>query len=99
MLRDQIRPFIPQIVSRELTNRELAALLNASEGAVCRVLKQLKVVRDPAPNGQAQRELLQARKAHRIHAANTMTIKAAAQAAGCSTRTIYRLRGKNAQKP
>lgn len=94
MLRDQIKPFLPQIISREVTNRAVAALLGVSESHLCRVLKQLKVVKEEAPNSKARRELNAARREFRLHAANTMSIDAAARAAGCSTRTIYRLRNK-----
>lgn len=94
MLRDLIKPLIPQIVSRELTNRAVAAQLGVAEESVSRVLKQLKVVRDEAPNSQAKKELNAARREHRITVAQTMSVKAAAAAANCSTRTIYRLRNK-----
>ncbi len=95
MLRDQIRPFITQIIKRELTNRAVARLLNVSEGAVCRVLKQLKVKRDPVPNNTAKQAEAAGRRTRRIEAANSMSIKDAAAAADCSTRTIYRLRKKS----
>jgi hypothetical protein len=94
MLRDKIKPYIPQIVTRELTNRALAAVLGVPESSVSRVLRQLKVVREEAPNSQAKKELNAARRAHRLTVAKTMSIKAAAAAANCSTRTIYRLRNK-----
>jgi transposase len=94
MLRDQIRPYVTRIVKRELTNREVARELNVSEGAVCRVLKQLKVKRDPVPNNDAERIKAAERRELRTTAAQTMSIKDAAAHAGCSTRTIYRLRKK-----
>lgn len=94
MLRDQIRPYIDQIVKRELTNRAVAALIGASEYQVCRMLKQMGVVRDPAPDRKARSKLLAERRAYRLHVAQTLPIKEAAAAAKCSTRTIYRLRDK-----
>ena len=94
MLRDRIRPYIHKIVTRELTNRALAAELGVAEESVSRVLKQMKVVREAAPNGAAKRELNKTRREFRVQAATTMDIKAAASAAGCSIRTIYRLRKK-----
>jgi len=95
MLRDNIRPYLPRIISRELTNRDVAALLKVSEYTVCRVLKQLKIKRDPAPDRAAHKALLRQRKEVRENAAKTLSIKAAAAAANCSTRTIYRLRKKD----
>ena len=94
MLRDRIKPFLPKIVTRELTNRAVAAELGVAEESISRVLKQLKVVREEAPNSLAKKELNEARRAHRAEVAKTMSIKAAAQAANCSIRTIYRLRKK-----
>lgn len=94
MLRDNIRPLIPRIVTRELTNREVAAMLGVSEYTVCRVLKQLKVKREPAPDRAAHRELLKQRRLVRENAAKTLPVREAAAAANCSTRTIYRLRKK-----
>lgn len=100
MLRDQVKPYIPQIVKREMTNRELARLLDASEGAICRVLKQLKVVREPAARCSANRALREERAKFRAQAATTLSIKEAAAAANCSTRTIYRIKAKyGAEKP
>lgn len=98
MLADKIKPYIPQLVSRDLTNRALAAELGVSESYLCRVLKKLKVKREPAPDPAAraaQAALNEARRAHRLDVAKTLSVKDAARAANCSTRTIYRLRKKN----
>lgn len=95
MLADKIKPYIPQLVSRDLTNRALAAELGVSESYLCRVLKKLKVKREPAPDPAAQAALNEARRAHRLVVAKTLPVKDAARAANCSTRTIYRLRKKN----
>jgi len=94
MLCDQIKPFIPAIVRRELTNRALARHLGVSESHLCRVLKQLNVVRDPAPTRENQRALIEARHELRADLANdtNLTVAEAARKAGCSTRTIYRYR-------
>ncbi len=94
MLRDRIRPYIDQIVKRELTNRAVARILGVSEYHLCHVLKQLKVVKEPAPDRKAQKALAAQRKKHRIDVANSLPIKEAAAAGNCSTRTIYRLRAK-----
>jgi hypothetical protein len=94
MLRDLIKPYIDRIRRREVTNRAVAAELGVTEFSVCRVLKQLKVVREEAPNSKAKKDLNEARRQHRLKAAQTMDVKAAAQAANCSIRTIYRLRNK-----
>lgn len=97
MLRDDIKPLIPRIKTRDLTNREVAALLGYSEYTVCRVLKQLKVVRDPVmkPDRSAERELEKSRHEFRAAVAKTMGVKEAAAAAHCSIRTIYRWKNKS----
>jgi len=96
MLRDKIKPFIPQIISRELTNRALAAKLGASETHICRLLKQLNVKRDAAPTRANKRALIQARQALRTVLANDpdLTMVEAARRANCSVRTLYRYRTK-----
>lgn len=100
MLRDNLKPYIDAIVKRETTARAVARELKVSEGAVCRALKQLKVVREPAIDRTAAGKLERARREHRALCAATMPIEAAARAANCSTRTIYRLRKKqHAEKP
>ena len=94
MLRDNIKPFIPRIVSRELTNRAVARELKVSEARVCRVLKELKVVRESLPDRNAARALIAERRAFRAETAanHALSIEEAARIANCSTRTIYRLR-------
>lgn len=96
MLADNIKPYLPQIISRELTNREVAALLGTHETYVCRVLKRLGVKREAAASAavSTQAKLRAARMEHRAAAAATLSVKDAARAANCSTRTIYRIRGK-----
>lgn len=97
MLRDEIQQYLPKIRSRELTNRSVARLLNASETHICRLLKQLKVKRDPAParaRDAAHRALIAARQELRTELANDpdISLAEAARRAGCSVRTIYRYR-------
>lgn len=94
MLSDDLKPYIGQIIRREITNRELAALLGTHESYVCRVLKRLKVVREPVVRKPSTKEINAARAEHRQHVALTMSIKDAAKAAGCSERTIYRIRSR-----
>lgn len=96
MLRDNIKPFIPRIISRELTNREVARALGASEEWVCRTLKALGVVREPAPDRSKSGTLLTARRELRTRLANdpTLTLEEAARQAHCTVRTIYRYRNK-----
>lgn len=94
MLSDRLKPYIDQIVRREITSRELARLLGTHETYVCRVLKRMKVEREPVEVRPSTRELNAARAEHRRNAALTMSVKEAAAAAGCSERTIYRIRSK-----
>lgn len=94
MLADNIQPFLEQIRRREITNREVAARLGVSEEHLSRVLKKLNVVKDPPPDRKAQAELNRARREFRENAARTMSVSAAARAAHCSVRTIYRLKAK-----
>ncbi|MFA9216815.1 MAG: hypothetical protein ACEQSK_06885 [Sphingomonadaceae bacterium] len=95
MLRDLIKPYIPEIVSREVTNRALARVLGVSEHHLCRTLKAMGIVRNPAPSRANHTALLAARKSLRTELANSKTVAEAARIAGCSERTIYRLRTKN----
>lgn len=97
-LADKIKPYLDQLRDRELTNRAVAKLLGVSEEHVCRVLKRLKFVKNPPPDRQQASQLYRARQEYRRHVATTLSITDAARAAGCSVRTIYRLRHV-AQKP
>lgn len=94
MLSDDLKPYIDRIVKREITNRELAAVLGTHETYVCRVLKRMGIVREAIVAPPSSKEIRAARAEHRRLVATTMTIKQAAAAAGCSERTIYRLRSK-----
>lgn len=91
MLATKIAPYLEQIRRREMTNRQLAALVGASEGHICRLLKRLGVTREPPPDRKKQSALYKARQAHRLHCALTMSIAKAAKACYCSERTIYRI--------
>lgn len=96
MLRDNITPYLPKIISREMTNRAVARELKVSEHHVCRVLKQLGVQREPAPDRSAAGRLLEARRELRTRLANdpNLTLAQAASQAKCTVRTIYRYRNK-----
>ena len=91
MLKHKLQPYLAQLKSRQITNREVAAELGVSEHHLCRVLKTLNLQKD-MPTAKANAELKAARKAHRLNVAKALPIKEAAKAANCSTRTIYRLR-------
>lgn len=94
MLKKKLEPYLDRIRRRELTNREVAALLNTNETYVCRVLKGMGIEREEIVKPPTSKELNAARTEHRELMASTMTAKEAAKAAGCSLRTIYRIRGK-----
>jgi len=94
-LRDRLKPLIPDIVNRTLTGRAAARRLGVSESHLCRVLKQLHVERAPIPDNP-DTALRAARVELRQQLANdpSLTIEQAAARANCSTRTIYRYKGK-----
>jgi hypothetical protein len=94
MLRDDLKPFIERITRREITGREVARILGRHESHVCRVLASMGVKRDEPAKPLTDKLINQARAEHRLLCAQTMEPKAAAKAANCSLRTIYRLRGK-----
>lgn len=89
-LRVRVQEYLPQLKSREMTNREAAELLGVNEQHLSRTLTELNFVKDPAQDRKAQTELNRQRKKFREHVANTMTPEDAAKAAGVSVRTIYR---------
>lgn len=94
MLSERLKPYISQIVKREITNRELAQLLNTHETYICRVLKRMGVSRETITPPPSTKEIRAARAEHRRQVATTLNVKEAAAAAGCSERTIYRIRSK-----
>ena len=98
MLKRDIIPYIDQIRERKITNRDLARKLGVNEAYLCRQLKALGIVREPSPFNPEHRDqlrkLAETRRQARLHMAQTMSAKAAAQAAGVSLSTIYRLRNK-----
>jgi AraC-like DNA-binding protein len=94
MLSDDLKPYIDRIVKREITNRELARVLNTNETYVCRVLKRMGIVREAIIAPPSTKEIRAARAEHRRLVATTLPVKEAAAAAGCSERTIYRIRSK-----
>lgn len=96
MLRDNILPYLPKLVSREVTNRAVARELKVSEAHLCRVLKALGVEKEPAPDRSNAGKLLDARRELRTKLANdpNLTLAQAARQANCSVRTIYRYKAK-----
>lgn len=92
MLKAKLKPYLEALRERRLTNRAVAKLLDVSEEHVSRVLKQLKLQKDPVPDPKKRKALLQTRAELRSTLANSMSITEAAKAANCSTRTIYRYR-------
>lgn len=94
-LKVRVQPYLPKLKNRQLTNREVAHALGVAEEHLCRTLKNLGFERDAPPDRSKQQELVKARKDHqKALAASKLTPAQAAQAAGCSERTIYRLRQK-----
>lgn len=91
-LADRLAPYLEPLRRREVTNRAVARELGVSEEHVCRVLKQLNVVKDAVPDRKKNAELYRTRQAFRRQVAKTLPVAEAARQAGCSTRTIYRLR-------
>ena len=94
MLRDDLKPYLERLKRREITAREVATTLGTHETYVCRVLKQLGVKREELVKPPSTKELNKARAELRLQLAQTLPVEEAARQAKCSTRTIYRLRGK-----
>lgn len=94
MLSDDLKPYLDRIVKREITNRELARILGTHETYICRVLKRMGVSRETLIAPPSTKEIRAARAEHRRLVATTLPVKEAAAAAGCSERTIYRIRSK-----
>lgn len=93
MLKRDIQPYIEDLVARLITNREVAQRLNVTEAHLSRTLKDLGIVKEPAKNQRLnQKKLNETRKQHRQKLANKLPPEAAAEAANCSVRTIYRYR-------
>lgn len=95
-LRIRVKPYLAELKARATTNRAVAAELGCTEEALCRVLKEVGLEKDPAIDRKAQTELNKERTAFRTRLANdpTITPAEAAKRAGCSLRTIYRYIGK-----
>lgn len=96
MLIDDIQPYLRDLKARLITNRAVAQALGVSEEHVSRTLKALGIAKDPSIHAQevARKALVQARYEHRASVAKTLPPRAAAKAAGCSVRTIYRWKKK-----
>ncbi len=101
-LTKALEPYIEALTTRATTNRAVAKHLNVSEAYLSRILKQLNIQKEPPQDRKHEKELRDARRIHRNNIANNLSLKepraqsmqAAATAANCSTRTIYRLRQK-----
>lgn len=96
MLRDNIPPYLARLVSREMTNRAVARELGVTEHHLCRTLKQMGVVKEPAQDRSNAGKLLDARRELRTRLANDpdLSLAQAASRANCSIRTIYRYKVK-----
>lgn len=95
-LRIRVKPYLADLKARVTTNRAVAAELECSEEALCRVLAEVGLQKDPAIDRKAQTALNKERVAFRTALANdpSITPTEAAKRAGCSLRTIYRYIGK-----
>lgn len=91
-LRVRIKPYLEDLRSRQMTNREAAEILGCNEQALCRMLSSIGFEREPAMDRTAVTRLNAERKAFREKVANdpNMTPEQAAKAANVSLRTIYR---------
>lgn len=96
MLRKRLLPHLEAIRTRQVTNRDLAKKLQVSEGYLSHVLAGMGVKRDPVTTRKQAKDLVHARRAFRLQAAQTLGVKKAASVAQCSERTIYRILKKNA---
>lgn len=95
-LRIRVRPYLDELKSRAITNREVAAQLGCNEATLCRVLSQLGFAKEPAIDRKALSDLNRERKRFRIATANdpANTPEQAAKICNVSVRTIYRYIGK-----
>ncbi len=90
-LRQSITPYIAALRDRKITGREVARVLGVTESWVSKTLKDLEVVRVKKTSRDEERQLRQARLAHRLKAAKSMTVAEAAKACNVHPRTITRL--------
>ncbi len=96
MLKLTIRPYLADLQAREVSNREVARILDVSEEHISRTLKALNIVKVPSAHAlkakkkENYQELEKARKAHLSKLANTLSPQEAAEAGNCHIRTIYR---------
>ncbi len=92
-LRFRMKEYLPALQSRQMTNREAAALLGVHEEHLCRMLAEVGFKKEPPANRvdrETAKRLAAEKKAFRTLVANTMTPEDAAKAANVSVRTIYR---------
>lgn len=95
-LQTRLVPYLKDLKSRELTNREAAAYLGVNEQYLSRVLQDMGFKKDPAPDREAAKVASKAKKDQVRQLANDpgLTPEEAAAKAGVSLRTIYRYKGK-----
>jgi transcriptional regulator with XRE-family HTH domain len=95
-LQTRLQEYLPALKSREMTNRDVAALLGVNEQYLSRVLSDMDFQKDPAPDREAQSAAVKAKKENIRLLANDpkLTPEEAAAKAGVSLRTIYRYKGK-----
>lgn len=90
-LRVRVQVYLPQLRTREITNREVAEALGVNEQYLSRTLAELDFKKEPAPDRAAQKAANKARKERIRELANSgLTPEQAAKEAGVSLRTIYR---------
>lgn len=91
-LRVRVKPYLAALEAREKTNREVAELLGCNEAVLCRILKQLNLLKVPPVDRKAATALGKARKEFRAEVANRpgITPEEAARICEVSVRTIYR---------
>jgi AraC-like DNA-binding protein len=89
-LKTRIEPYLDDIKHRRLTVKKAAETLNVSYTYLSRVLNEIDG--QPGPGQKIlDKQLVQARRVHRLFVATTMPLAQAAKAAKCHPRTIQRL--------
>lgn len=88
--RVRVDPYLPQLRAREMTNREVAALLGITEEHLSRTLKEIGFEKEPAVDRAALKKATADKKANIAALAAAHPPEEAARLAGVSVRTIYR---------
>lgn len=96
--RYRVKPFLEKLRSREMTNRQVAEILEINEQHLCRVLAELGFEREPAIDRKAQKQATADKKARIAEFAKSHPPEEAARLAGVSVRTIYRYLNKGGAK-